>query len=202
MQGTLYIISAPSGGGKTSIVRALMEKVSGLVISVSYTTRPPRPVEQNDINYHFVSDEKFQQLLKDSIFLEHAKVFGHCYGTSKHWVEEQLTKGLDVILEIDWQGAEQIRKQFSKSVSVFILPPSLEILRKRLCERAQDAELVIEQRMQQAKAEMSHYAEFDYLIINDDFDTAVNDLLTIVKSQRLLCVKQEKVHQAILENLL
>lgn len=184
-KGTLYIIAAPSGGGKTSLVRALVSQIPRLVISISHTTRPARPAEKDGVNYHFVSDDTFQTLLKAETFLEHAKVFGYCYGTSKKLVQESLALGNDVILEIDWQGAQQIRRQFPDAVSIFIMPPSLDILRARLRERAQDSEQVIEHRMQQAEAEMSHANEFDYLIINNDFELAVMDLMAIVHSQRL-----------------
>jgi len=200
--GTLYIISAPSGGGKTSLVRALTSQIKNLVISISHTTRLPRPGELNGVNYHFVSIADFQALLAQDIFLEHAEVFGCLYGTSKQWVSSQLKAGNDVILEIDWQGAEQIRKLFPQCVSVFIVPPSLAILRARLHERAQDSEDIIEKRMRQAQAEISHYGEFDYLIINDKFETAVEDLKSIVRTQRLCCVKQQKSHEKLLKALL
>lgn len=183
-QGTLYIISAPSGAGKTSLVKALVSQIDNLVISVSHTTRPARCNEENGVNYHFVTDERFQDLLNKGIFLEHAKVFGHYYGTSREWVQNTLMQQ-DVILEIDWQGAQQIKNLFKDSISIFILPPSMQILRKRLNDRAQDSGNVIEKRMQQARAEISHYKEFDYLIINDDFDKAVANLAAIITAQRL-----------------
>ncbi len=190
LKGTLYIIAAPSGGGKTSLVRALVTQLPRLVISISHTTRPARPAEKNGVNYHFVSEAEFQNLLKSDTFLEHANVFGYCYGTSKKLVQESLAQGNDVILEIDWQGAQQIRQQFPDAVGIFIMPPSLDVLRERLRERAQDSEQVIEHRMQQAEAEMSHANEFDYLIINNDFELAVMDLMSIIHSQRLRNVEE------------
>lgn len=200
--GTLYIISAPSGGGKTSLVRALVSSVPNLFISVSHTTRPLRPGEQNGVNYHFVANEQFQKLLQENVFLEHAEVFGHYYGTSRAWVEEQLKAGHDVILEIDWQGAQQIRQCFTHNVSIFILPPSCEALRKRLFDRAQDDEKVIEKRMTQARSEMSHYHEFDYLIFNDVFENALNDLQAIIKARRLLTPHQVHHYHELIQKLL
>lgn len=200
--GTLYIISAPSGGGKTSLVNALVSSMSNLFISVSYTTRPMRPGEQNGVNYHFVASAEFQELIKKNTFLEHAKVFNHEYGTSRAWVEQQLKQGHDVILEIDWQGAQQIRNNFKQCVSIFILPPSRDALRDRLLNRAQDNSQVIEQRMAQAINEMSHYHEFDYLIINDVFENALFDLKAIIRSRRLLLPMQTQLHNELIENLL
>lgn len=200
--GTLYIISAPSGGGKTSLVRALVSSVPNLFISVSHTTRLMRPGEQDGINYHFVSDDQFQKLLQQNIFLEHAEVFGHYYGTSRAWVEEQLAQGHDVILEIDWQGAQQIRQRFKQNVSIFILPPSCEALQKRLMTRAQDNLSVIDKRMAQARNEMSHYFEFDYLVINDIFENALEDLRTIILSRRLAIAYQVPQHSKLIQNLL
>lgn len=200
--GTLYIISAPSGGGKTSLVNALVASMNNLFISISYTTRPIRPGEQNGVNYNFVTSTQFQELLKKNTFLEHAKVFNHDYGTSRDWVEQQLQQGRDVILEIDWQGAQQIRQNFKQCVSIFILPPSREVLRNRLLNRAQDDTQVIEQRMAQARNEMSHYNEFDYLIINDVFENALFDLKAIIRSRRLLLPVQAQIHAELIKNLL
>lgn len=200
--GTLYIISAPSGGGKTSLVNALVASIENLYISISYTTRPMRPGEQNGVNYHFVTPNKFHDLLKQNIFLEHAKVFDHEYGTSREWVNQQLQLGHDVILEIDWQGAQQIRQNFKQCVSIFILPPSREALRERLLNRAQDKSTVIEHRMMQARNEMSHYHEFDYLIINDVFENALTDLKSIIRSRRLHASLQTQMHEELIQNLL
>ncbi len=200
--GTLYIISAPSGGGKTSLVNALVSSMNNLFISISHTTRPMRPGEQNGKNYHFVANTEFQELIKKNTFLEHAKVFNHEYGTSRAWVEQQLKQGHDVILEIDWQGAQQIRNNFKQCISIFILPPSRDALRNRLLNRAQDDSQVIEQRMAQAINEMSHYHEFDYLIINDVFENALFDLKAIIRSRRLLLPMQTQLHNELIENLL
>ena len=182
----LFIIAAPSGGGKTSLTKALVKSVDNLVISVSHTTRPMRPGEKDGVNYHFVTPEKFQELIQQNIFLEHAKVlgFGYDYGTSREWVMSQLKQNKDVILEIDWQGAQQIRKLFDDTVSIFILPPSMEILRKRLEERGQDSPAVIEKRMQAAEEECSHKDEFDHVIINNDFNDAVTELKNIILKYR------------------
>lgn len=200
--GTLYIISAPSGGGKTSLVNALVASMENLYISISYTTRPLRPGEQNGVNYHSVTTDQFHDLLKQNIFLEHAKVFEHEYGTSREWVNQQLQIGHDVILEIDWQGAQQIRQNFKQCVSIFILPPSRDALRERLLNRAQDKSTVIEHRMMQARNEMSHYHEFDYLIINDVFENALADLKAIIRSRRLLTTLQTQIHEELIKNLL
>ncbi|WP_299734544.1 guanylate kinase [uncultured Endozoicomonas sp.] len=183
--GTLYIIAAPSGAGKTSLVKAMVESTPHVRVSVSHTTREIRPGEQDGVNYHFISLDGFREMMDKSMFLEHAEVFGNFYGTSEHWVREQLKKGEDVILEIDWQGAQQVRKLMPDAVSIFILPPSLEALRERLIGRATDDLSIIERRMSQAVSEMSHYGEFDYLVINDEFDLALRDLQTIIRSQRL-----------------
>lgn len=200
--GILYIISAASGAGKTSLVKALVANVPDLRVSVSYTTRHKRPQEENDVNYHFVSNEAFEKLLEQDIFLEHAIVFGHNYGTSRPWVENELKQGRDVILEIDWQGARQIRQKMPETLSIFILPPSLEVLRNRLNSRAQDDQSTIEHRMAQAQAEMSHYPEYDYVIINDTFEQAVADLTAIIYSNRLRLDSQAKTQASLIEKLL
>ncbi len=182
----LFIIAAPSGGGKTSLTRALVKSMDNLVISISHTTRPMRPGEKDGVNYHFVTPEKFQELIQQNVFLEHAKVlgFGYDYGTSREWVTEQLKNNKDVILEIDWQGAQQIRKLFKDTVSIFILPPSMDVLRKRLEERKQDTAEVIEKRMQAAEEECSHQNEFDHVIVNNDFEDAVTELKNIILKYR------------------
>lgn len=198
----LYIISAPSGGGKTSLVRALTAKVDNLVISVSYTTRPLRSGEINGVNYHFVSVTEFKAMIQQDKFLEYATVFDHLYGTSKEILLEKKPNQ-DVILEIDWQGAQQIRQLFPEKnyISIFIVPPSFEILHARLTERAQDQAQVIEQRMQAAKSECSHLLEFDYCVINDSFEHAVRDLEIIIQSQRLRADLQQKKYQQLMRDI-
>lgn len=200
--GTLYIISAPSGGGKTSLVNALLESVSNLEISISYTTRPPRPGEKNGVDYYFVDPTSFDQLVAQHVFLEHALVFNHHYGTSLAWVLEKLQAGIDIILEIDWQGAQQIRKKIPQAVSIFILPPSWETLEKRLRLRAQDDEQVIERRMAEARAELIHYDEYDYLVLNDNFASALADLNAILRVRRLRSDVQKREHALLLNTLL
>lgn len=201
--GTLYTISAPSGAGKTSLVRALMDDADPqLCVSVSHTTRAQRPGEQDGVNYHFVDREQFVAMSGRGVFLESAEVFGNLYGTSRLWVEEQLANGRDVILEIDWQGAAQVRKVVTPTRSIFILPPSLETLRQRLTSRGQDDAETIRRRMQQARDEISHYVEADYLIINDDFDQALNDLRAIIRAARLGRDQQLRNNTALLEALL
>jgi guanylate kinase len=189
-QGTLYIVSAPSGAGKTSLLKALVEQDPLLVVSVSHTTRPQRPGEDDGVHYHFVDVERFGKMVEGGEFLEHATVFGNNYGTSRRGIEAQLEQGLDVVLEIDWQGARQVREEFDEAVSVFILPPSPEELERRLGARGQDDRAVVEARMREAVSEMSHYDEFDYLVVNEVFDDALRDLRTIVTAQRLRLPKQ------------
>lgn len=197
-KGTLFIISAPSGAGKTSLLKALMVDAQNLVVSVSHTTRAKRPGEIEGRDYHFVNQTQFLSMVGSSAFLEHAKVFDNYYGTSQQHVEQQLLQGQDVILEIDWQGARQVRKIFPDSLSVFILPPSSEALAERLRNRAQDNDEIIARRMKDAVNEMSHYAEFDYLLVNDDFDMALKELRCIFTANRLRQLQQERN----LENLL
>ncbi|UTW44446.1 guanylate kinase [bacterium SCSIO 12696] len=201
LRGTLYTISAPSGAGKTSLVAALLERCDQLQVSISHTTRAMRPGEQDGVNYHFVSTDTFTTMLGQSDFLEHAQVFGNYYGTSQQWVEDTLATGTDVILEIDWQGAEQVRRLIPGTVGIFILPPSREALRQRLTGRGQDDDSVIEKRMAEADSEMSHYPEADYLVINDDFNTALGQLQAIIECQRLQLGQQQARHQAMLERL-
>ena len=202
MSGTLYIFAAPSGAGKTSLVKALLEQTSGIEVSVSHTTRSPRPGEENGRHYHFTDAASFEKMVEESAFLEHARVFDNYYGTARASVDAPLQQGQDVILEIDWQGAEQIRHLYPEAVSVFILPPSKSALRERLQGRGQDPEEIIERRMRDAVSEMSHYAEFDYLIINDDFDVALQELRSIVIAQRLRLVRQATQQRALLQDLL
>ncbi|UQB42079.1 guanylate kinase [Thiomicrospira microaerophila] len=202
MQGNLYIISAPSGAGKTSLVSKLLQNDPIIRASISTTTREKRPGEQEGVNYFFVSQQTFQAKIESNEFLEHAKVFNNFYGTSKDSVIQQLNAGQDVILEIDWQGAQQVRKVFPNASSIFILPPSLEELQRRLTGRGTDSEEVINYRMNQAVTEMSHYEEFDYLVINDDFDTAIHQLHSIFISQRLKQDAQKARHSSLLNQLI
>jgi len=176
------VVAAPSGGGKTSLISALIRQDSRVRLSVSYTTRPPRPGEQDGVHYHFVDEPEFLDLISHNAFLEHARVFDYRYGTGRQAVEQQLASGHDVILDIDWQGARQIRETFPSCRSIFIIPPSLEVLRRRLTARGQDSEAVIERRMRDAQAEISHWNEFDFLIINDIFDEALSDLQSIIRT--------------------
>ncbi|MEN9433300.1 MAG: guanylate kinase [Pseudomonadota bacterium] len=191
--GQLYIVSAPSGGGKTSLLNALKQELNQVVVSVSYTTRKPRPGEEEGKHYHFVSIEEFQQEIADDNLLEYAQVFDNYYGTSRKTVDEHLKAGLDVILEIDWQGAQQVRQRTDNVISIFILPPSRRALEERLRNRRQDSDEVIARRMRDAQRELSHYNEYDYLVINDDFDEALQDLMSVFRGQRLrLHLQQEK----------
>jgi guanylate kinase len=201
-QGTLYTISAPSGAGKTSLVAELLKRTPQLSVSVSHTTRPMRPGEEDGVNYHFISHEVFQQMLGETAFLEHAQVFDNFYGTSQKWVESELARGEDVILEIDWQGAQQVRRLMPETVAIFILPPSREALNQRLTGRGQDDDSVIQRRMDAAVAEMSHYVEGDYVVINDDFNTALADLEAIIRARRLQLDKQQDRHATLLSALL
>ncbi len=183
-RGSLFIIAAPSGGGKTSLVNALLKKEARLSLSISHTTRPARPGEIDGQHYHFVSEAEFEQMVDNGDFLEHARVFDHHYATSRNSVALQLEQDRDVLLDIDWQGARQIKAAFPECGLIFIIPPSLETLRKRLTGRGQDSARVIERRMRDARAEISHWAEFDYLVVNDKFDTALEELHTIIKDHR------------------
>lgn len=201
-KGILYTVSAPSGAGKTSLVNALVTSNPEVCVSISHTTRPMRPGEQDGVNYHFVDHPIFETMLSDGAFLEHAQVFKNLYGTSRHWVEDTLNQGMDVILEIDWQGARQVRQQLPDTVTLFILPPSLAALRQRLTGRGQDDQSVIEGRMNEAINEISHYRDADYLIINDDFTTALAQFQALITSQHLRRDRQEQVHAAMLHELL
>lgn len=200
--GTLFTVSAPSGAGKTSLVSALVDSCEALKVSVSHTTRAQRPGETDGSNYHFVSEATFLEMLGRTEFLEHARVFGNLYGTSQIWVEQQLVAGTDVILEIDWQGAQQIKHLLPASRSIFILPPSRETLQQRLTNRGQDEADIIEARMSEAIQEMSHYAESDYLVVNDVFEQAHGDLQAIIASQRLRTDKQAQAQADLLQSLL
>ncbi|WP_339513742.1 guanylate kinase [Pseudomonas sp. RL_15y_Pfl2_60] len=200
--GTLYIISAPSGAGKTSLVKALIDSEAMIRVSVSHTTRAMRPGETDGVNYHFVDRAQFQAMLDKGEFLEHAEVFGNLYGTSQTWVEQTLAEGYDLILEIDWQGAQQVRRLMPDSRSIFILPPTQEALRHRLTNRGQDSGEIIEQRMREAVSEMSHYVEYDFLIINDDFAHALSDLKAIFRANQLQQNSQQQRHAGLLSELL
>ena len=199
-KGTLFIISAPSGAGKTSLVGEILKRVANIKASVSHTTRASRPGEQDGVNYFFVSKNQFQEMIKNADFLEHAEVFGNYYGTSERWVRDSLADGTDVILEIDWQGAEQTRQQFPSSKSIFILPPSIQALEVRLNNRGQDDSIVINQRVAAAKDEMSHYAEADYVMVNDDFKLAIDHLEKIILGQ--LSHNSAIVDAGLINNLL
>jgi len=200
--GNLYAISAPSGGGKTSLVHRLLTRVESIQVSISHTTRSQRPGEVDGKDYYFVDEPVFLQMLSQDIFVEHAKVFGHYYGTSKTWLEKTLQQGIDVVLEIDWQGAEQIRRLMPLTISIFILPPSRAILESRLKNRGQDSAEVIAARLNKASEEMSHCGEYDYLIVNDDFDEAVQDLTSVILAERLTTSKQRVKQKELLQELI
>ncbi len=185
MIGTLFIVSAPSGAGKTSLLKALVAADRAIQVSISHTTRPGRPGEQDGVDYHFVSEVEFGRMIEAGAFLEHARVFDNFYGTAETGVRERLASGQDVVLEIDWQGARQVRERMAGAISIFILPPTPQALKERLSARGQDSEEVIARRMRDAKNEMSHYAEFDYLVINEDFERALQELRSIVGAARL-----------------
>jgi guanylate kinase len=200
--GTLYIVSAPSGAGKTSLVKALVDAQPQVRVSVSHTTRAMRPGEVDGVNYHFVSREDFIARLERNEFLEHAEVFGNLYGTSQRWLEDTLAEGFDLILEIDWQGAQQVRRLMPQAKSIFILPPTQEALRQRLNNRGQDSDEIIDKRMREAVSEMSHYVEYDYLVINDDFAHALIDLQSIFRANQLIQKTQTHRHARLLGELL
>jgi guanylate kinase len=201
-RGTLYIVSAPSGAGKTSLVRALTDTDPDVSVSISHTTRAPRPGERDGVDYHFVDHDAFADMEHAGRFLEHATVFDHRYGTSRDDVVARLDRGADVILEIDWQGARQVRAALPGSVGIFVLPPSREVLEQRLRGRGQDSEEIIRRRMQDAVREMSHYGEYDYLVINDDFRRALDDLRAILRAQRLVRTRQQTRRAGLLRELL
>lgn len=202
MAGNLYIVAAPSGGGKTSLVKNLVDTLGTIEVSISHTTRSMRPGEQNGVDYFFVDEKEFLCMVNDNAFIEHAQVFKALYGTSVEQVSLRLAQGIDVVLDIDWQGAEQIRRSFPQAVSVFIVPPSLDVLKQRLMNRAQDNEAVIRDRMIKAQDELSHYPEFDYLIVNDDFEVAALELRSIVMANRLLMAVQVNKQSKLLSFLL
>ncbi len=203
-KGTLYIVSAPSGAGKSSLISALLETnpTYDMKVSVSHTTRDARPGEVDGQHYHFVAKDEFKAMIADESFLEHAEVFGNFYGTSRIWIEENLERGIDVFLDIDWQGARQIRQQMPAAKSIFILPPSNGELERRLNVRGQDSDDVIAKRMSEAKSEMSHFDEYDYVIVNDDFDSALVDLKAVIRAERLKQDKQAAKYSGMLTALL
>lgn len=201
IEGSLIVVSAPSGTGKTSLVTALCSKLPKLQKSVSHTTRTMRVGETDGVHYNFVSEQEFTKMLERDVFLEHAQVFDHNYGTSKDWVVETLHKGIDVILEIDWQGAQQIRHKMPDVISVFILPPSDTELQQRLVNRKQDDPKKIVLRLDQAKNEVSHYNEYDYLIVNDDFEVALQQLIAVVTAARLRVCRQKHLWQQLIDQI-
>ncbi|MEH6481434.1 MULTISPECIES: guanylate kinase [Pseudoalteromonas] len=201
-RGNLFILSAPSGAGKSSLINALLKKHADMKVSVSHTTRAPRPGEENGMHYHFVSTDEFKALIAKDDFFEWAQVFDNYYGTSKQAIESQLDAGIDVFLDIDWQGAQQVRKIMPSVQTIFILPPSKEELEQRLNNRGQDSAEVIASRMAKAQSETSHYNEYDFVIVNDDFESALADIETIVMAQRLTLKAQEERHQVLLNSLL
>jgi guanylate kinase len=200
--GTLYVISAPSGAGKTSLVSALLEGDSHVRLSISHTTRSPRPTEQDGVSYHFVARDIFTSMIGEGAFMEHAEVFGYFYGTSHVSVNKAMEEGVDVILEIDWQGAQQIRRARPDCISVFILPPSLPALKQRLQSRGQDSASVIERRLKEASDEISHYGEYDYLVVNENFDVALKDLRAIFRAERLRRQRQQERYATVLTHLI
>lgn len=202
LAGNLFIISAPSGAGKSSLIQALLKRHSDMQVSVSHTTRAPRPGEQDGVHYHFISVDEFKALIARDEFFEWAEVFGNYYGTSKSTIRDSLSRGIDVFLDIDWQGARQIKAQEPSATGIFILPPSLAELEQRLNQRGQDAADVIAKRMAQAKSEMNHANEYEYLIINDNFDTALSEFEHIVLAQRNGYHSQTSKHSALLKQLL
>lgn len=201
-KGLLLAVSAPSGAGKTSLVRALAKRDPRLSVSVSHTTRPRRPTEKEGINYHFISKDLFRDMAGEGGFLEHAIVFGHHYGTALENVQRERAAGRDVILEIDWQGADQVRRSAPETISIFIAPPSVETLRKRLVARDEDSIETIEHRLREARAEISHYRDYDYFVVNDDFETTLDDLRAIVRAERLKRLVQSDRRRNLIDDLL
>ncbi|PZP62552.1 MULTISPECIES: guanylate kinase [Pseudoxanthomonas] len=202
MRGTLYIVAAPSGAGKSSIVNATLARDPRISLSISFTSRAPRPGERHAQHYHFVSEAQFQAMIDAGEFFEYARVHGDWKGSARQSVEPQLAAGQDVLLEIDWQGARQVREKVPEAVSVFILPPSRDALEERMRKRGQDSEEVIAQRLAAAREEMSHYGEFDYVIVNEVFDTAVEEMCAIFTASRLRRERQAAEHRALIEALL
>lgn len=200
--GSLFIVAAPSGGGKTSLVKQLVDGLDHIAVSVSHTTRKKRPAETHGVDYFFVDESEFMRMVEDSAFIEHATVFEHFYGTSAAQITDRLHAGIDIVLDIDWQGAQQIKHAFADAVSVFVIPPSLDTLKKRLKDRQQDDTQIIHGRMQRAHDELTHYVEFDYLIVNEDFDKAADELRAIVVAHRLRMARQAEQQRKLLSFLL
>lgn len=200
--GSLYIVAAPSGGGKTSLVKKLVSELDDIAMSLSHTTREKRRGEQDGVDYCFIPEQTFQEMIKANEFVEYANVFGHYYGTSLKQIKARLQAGIDVVLDIDWQGARQIRQQFADAVSIFVIPPSLDVLKQRLTTRRRDDEAVIQKRMKSAQDELAHFAEFDYLIVNEDFSKAANQLRSIVVAHRLRMSRQRVSQRQLLSFLL
>lgn len=201
MSGTLFIITAPSGAGKTTLVSALLERDPAVHLSISFTTRPPRPGERNGREYHFIDEARFAELRDRGQFLEWAQVHGNYYATSAVWLKDQIDAGRDIVLEIDWQGAQQVRRVFADTVGIFILPPSMAVLEARLRGRRTDSDAVIRGRLENARDEMRHVGEFDYVIINSDIASAVDDLVAVVRAARLRQAVQSRRHTAYFEYL-
>lgn len=202
MPGTLYIVAAPSGAGKSSIVNAVLKRLPDVALSISYTSRAPRPGERHAQHYHFIGKDEFERMIAAGDFFEHALVHGDYKGTARQSVLPQLERGLDVLLEIDWQGARQVRAQIPEAKSIFILPPSKQALETRMRNRGQDSEAVIAQRLAAAREEMSHYHEFDYVVVNEHFELAVQEVAAIFTAQRLAVGQQRIRHKALIEQLL
>lgn len=202
LTGTLFIVSAPSGTGKTSLVNALVRDTNHLKLSISHTTRKPRPKEIDGYNYHFIGIDKFKQMELAGVFMESANVFGNHYGTSQETVQKMLDEGHDVVLEIDWQGAEQIKARFPQAISIFILPPSIQALQDRLESRGQDSPDVIQNRMTKAIAELKHYHKADFLVVNDEFEEALKSLKAIVKADRMKTAKQQIINHRLIQSLI
>ncbi len=201
MSGNLFIISAPSGAGKTSLVHALLANNQQIALSVSYTTRAPRDGEENGVAYHFVSRDTFLEMAEHGEFLESAEVYGNYYGTSQIWISQEIAKGRNILLEIDWQGAQQVRHIFPECISIFILPPSLNALEQRLTGRGKDSRDIISRRMAAVREDVAHVAEFDYVIINDNLDEALHELMSVVTAAGLRSVRQLARHQTLINQL-
>lgn len=201
MNGNVFIVCAPSGAGKTSLVAELLRRDRRVQLSVSHTTRAPRPGELDGRDYHFVSRSAFEAMIGRGEFLESAEVHGNLYGTSQAWIDEQIGRDVDIVLEIDWQGAQQVRSLIAQAIGIFILPPSADALRRRLLDRGQDSQAVIERRLQAARGEIAHLAEFDYVMINNSFDDAVEDLVSIVRAARLRTAAQVSRHRDLINSL-
>jgi guanylate kinase len=200
--GNLFVVAAPSGAGKTSLVKAIVDSTPNVTVSISHTTRLMRPGETDGLNYYFIGFPEFQHMIDHQDFLEHAAIFGNHYGTSKKWVKQTLAKGIDIILEIDWQGQQQIKRLFPSTISIFILPPSFQALHKRLIHRNQDHADVIKKRLADARETVSHLPEFDYIVVNDDFAQTTHDLKTIIEASRFLRAQQVSKYAKLIEDLM